>query len=105
MLWSGAKNGELLRLIEGAQFQVFLTNDQNLQAQQNLERRPFAILIMTAVNWPIVRPHVAKIIAAVDSATPGTLATGSVEGAGSTRKTVSYTSFVPVYEIPTARRL
>jgi hypothetical protein len=75
MSWSGVKNGELLLLIEAAKFEVFLSADQNLQAQQNLARRPFAILIMTAVNWPIVRPHVAKIAAAVDSANPGTVAT------------------------------
>ncbi len=35
MGWQGTKNGELIRLA-AAEFDVFLTADQNLQYQQNL---------------------------------------------------------------------
>lgn len=35
--WASKKNGELLRLAE-ADFDVLLTNDQNLEHQQNLNK-------------------------------------------------------------------
>lgn len=75
MEWGGAKNGALLLLIEREGFQMFLTGDKNIQAQQRLEGRPFAVLIVSAINWPVVRPHVHKIAAALDAARPGTIET------------------------------
>jgi len=75
MQWGGIKNGELLMLIEHERFDVFLTGDKNMQDQQRLEDRPFAVLIMSAINWPVVRPHVDKISAALDEARPGTVDT------------------------------
>jgi hypothetical protein len=47
--WSGIKNGQLLKLI-GANFDVFLTIDQNIQFQQNLSNLPFAILFVSVPN-------------------------------------------------------
>jgi len=73
MEWGGVKNGALLMLIERESFQVFLTGDKNMATQQRLEGRPFAVLIMSAINWPVVRPHVHKIAAALDAARPGTV--------------------------------
>ena len=75
MQWGGIKNGELLMLIERERFDVFLTGDKNMQDQQRLEDRPFAVLIMSAINWPVVRPHVDKISSALDEARPGTVDT------------------------------
>ena len=69
----GIKNGALLALIEREGFQVFLTGDKNMETQQRLEDRRFAVLIMSAINWPVVRPNVHKIAAAVDAARPGTV--------------------------------
>jgi len=69
------KNGALLKLIERERFHVFLTGDKNMQHQQRIEGRPFAVLIMSAINWPVVRPHVRKISMALDDARPGTLNT------------------------------
>jgi predicted nuclease of predicted toxin-antitoxin system len=73
MQWGGIKNGELLTLIERERFDVFLTGDKNMQDQQRLEDRPFAVLIMSAINWPVVRPHVHRISVALDDARPGTV--------------------------------
>jgi predicted nuclease of predicted toxin-antitoxin system len=73
MEWGGIKNGALLVLIEREGFQVFLTGDKNMETQQRLEGRPFAVLVMSAINWPVVRPHVHKIAAALDAARPGTV--------------------------------
>jgi hypothetical protein len=69
------KNGALLKLIEREGFQVFLTGDKNTRKQQRLEDRPFAVLIMSAINWPVVRSHCHEISVAIDAARPGTVKT------------------------------
>jgi predicted nuclease of predicted toxin-antitoxin system len=75
MQWGGIRNGALLTLIEREGFDVFLTGDKNMGNQQRLEDRPFAVLLMSAINWPVVRPHVEKISVAIDDARPGTVQT------------------------------
>ncbi len=75
MQWGGIKNGALLKLIEREAFKVFLTGDKNMENQQQLQGRPFAVLVMSAINWPVVRPHVHIIAAAIDEAQPGTVRT------------------------------
>ena len=47
MGWAGTKNGSLLRLVE-QEFDIFLTNDQNLEHQQNLQRFELAIVVLVA---------------------------------------------------------
>ena len=47
--WSGIENGELLRLAE-AEFDVFLTVDQNLKYQQNLASFDIAMILLIARN-------------------------------------------------------
>lgn len=73
MQWGGIKNGALLALIEREGFEVFLTGDKNMENQQRLEGRPFAVLIMSAINWPVVRRHILEISAALDEAQSGTV--------------------------------
>jgi hypothetical protein len=50
--WSGLKNGELLALAE-VEFDVFLTVDQNLIFQQNLQRFNIGIILMVARKQPL----------------------------------------------------
>ena len=45
--WSGTENGELLR-IAAREFDVFLTADQNLEYQQNLQALPLAVIVLIA---------------------------------------------------------
>jgi predicted nuclease of predicted toxin-antitoxin system len=45
--WAGKKNGELLRLAE-VSFDVLLTNDQNMEYQQNLKNFDLAFVVMVA---------------------------------------------------------
>jgi precorrin-2 methylase len=45
--WASSKNGALLRLAE-QEFDVFLTNDQNLEQQQNLKSFDLAIVVLVA---------------------------------------------------------
>ena len=43
MRWGGIKNGELLELIAQERFVVFLTGDKNMENQQRLAGRSFAV--------------------------------------------------------------
>ena len=47
--WSGVKNGKLLALAE-AEFDVFLTVDQNLRYQQNLKSFNIGVILLVARN-------------------------------------------------------
>jgi len=49
MGWAGTKNGALLRLVE-REFDVFLTNDQNLEHQQNLKLFDLAVVVLVALT-------------------------------------------------------
>ncbi len=75
MQWGSIKNGALLALIERERFDVFLTGDKNMDKQQRLEGRPFAVLIMSAINWPVIRSHIHKISDAIEEAQPSTVKT------------------------------
>lgn len=45
--WAGKSNGELIRLA-ARKFDVFITIDRNLVAQQNLARVSFAVIVLMA---------------------------------------------------------
>ncbi len=49
-----------------------VTGDKNIEYQQRLTGRKIAIVSLSAINWPVIKPHVAAIVKAVDKATPGT---------------------------------
>lgn len=49
MGWAGMKNGALLRFAE-ANFDVFVTADQNVQYQQNVSSRVIGVVILVASN-------------------------------------------------------
>lgn len=72
MQWGG-HNGALLDLIARTGFEVFVTGDKNMPYQHHLAGRPFAVVILSAINWPVIRPHVARIAAAVAQAQAGTV--------------------------------
>lgn len=69
----GTKNGKLLDAIEAGGFMAFITNDKRMEREQNLSRRPFAILLLSTNHWPTIEPNVAVIAAALDEAVPGTV--------------------------------
>ena len=71
--WKGTPNGKLLAAVEAAGFEAMVTNDKRLETQQQLLRRPFAIPVLSATNWPVIEPHVEKIAQAVDDCKPGTV--------------------------------
>jgi hypothetical protein len=70
--WSGIKNGKLLELIAG-NYDVFLTIDQNIRHQQNLEGFPFTILFVAVPDNTMesYQPLFGAMLSAVAAATPG----------------------------------
>jgi hypothetical protein len=70
MGWAQLKNGELLKVAE-AEFEIFITTDQNLRYQQNLSGRQLAILVLPTTSWPKIRAHTVELIAAVSELQPG----------------------------------
>ncbi|MBY0503659.1 MAG: hypothetical protein K2X03_07110 [Bryobacteraceae bacterium] len=69
--WDGLRNGELLDAAEKAGFEVFVTPDQNIRYQQNLEGRKIAIVVLSVGRWTLVRPHLLQIAEALNAVTPG----------------------------------
>ncbi len=69
--WDTLSNGELLDEAERAGFDVVLTADKNMRYQQNLTGRRIALIVLSTPQWPILRSHSERIVAAVDAATPG----------------------------------
>lgn len=71
MGWGHLKNGELLKAAEQGGFGIFVTGDQSLAFEQNLSERPFAIVALSANNWPIIKNYVSVILTAINEAQPG----------------------------------
>jgi hypothetical protein len=65
------ENGELLAAAGAAGFEVIVTTDRNLRFQQNLENRKLAIVVLDRGRWTLIKSHIAKVVGAVDAATPG----------------------------------
>ncbi len=72
--WDKLKNGELLNAAEEAGFESLLTTDKNMRYQQNLENRKIAVVVLGLQQWPSLRPHVQRVLEAVNAATPGSYA-------------------------------
>jgi hypothetical protein len=69
--WDKLVNGELLKAAEEAGFEVLLTTDKNMAAQQNLKSRTIAVVVLGNSQWRIVQRHLRKIAAALNTAAPG----------------------------------
>src|SRR4051812_35638587 len=70
--WSGIKNGKLLALAD-TEFDVFLTDDQNLKDQQNLTAFSIAIILLVARNNRLktLLPLMPEVREALDKLTAG----------------------------------
>jgi hypothetical protein len=69
--WAGLKNGELLRTAEENGIEVFITGDQTLYYEQNLSERRIAVIVLSSIDWHILKESLPQIIAAIDNAAPG----------------------------------
>ena len=75
MCWEGLKNGKLLGEAQVAGFDVFLTVDQNIRYQQNLQGHAIAVVVMitngiTVEDLRLLLPAVEETLALVQ---PGQL--------------------------------
>ncbi len=64
--WGELRNGNLLTATENADFDVFITADQNLGYQQHLQGRRLAILLLPTNSWPLLRKMTDAIAQAVN---------------------------------------
>jgi len=69
--WEMISNGALLKLAEGAGFDLLLTTDKNVRYQQNLSDRKIALVVLGRSPWWLVRRRLNEIVAAVNNAAPG----------------------------------
>ncbi len=72
--WASKQNGELLKLAE-QDFDVLLTNDQNMEQQQNIESFNLAFVVLVAPTNDIadllpLMPSVNRILKSIE---PGTI--------------------------------
>jgi predicted nuclease of predicted toxin-antitoxin system len=72
--WGELENGDLLNEAEASGFEVLVTTDKNLSYQQNLAGRKIAVVVLGQGRWTLIKPHVTQVVAAVNAATPGSLA-------------------------------
>jgi hypothetical protein len=71
MGWAGLQNGELLAIAEENGIEVLVTGDLTLQYEQNLTGRRLAIVALSVIQLPIIKANIAKVVAAIDNAVPG----------------------------------
>ena len=69
--WEEFANGELIDAAEQAGFDVLVTTDKNIHYQQNLKARTIALVVLEHSQWPMVKLVAEQIVAAVNSARPG----------------------------------
>ena len=67
--WSGIRNGDLLQRAEG-EFDLFITSDQNIRYQQNLEGRSIAILELSTNDLHRIQAAASLIADAIATIQP-----------------------------------
>jgi predicted nuclease of predicted toxin-antitoxin system len=72
--WSDLDDGPLLNAAE-AEYDAFVTADQNLQYQQNLRGRRLRIVVLRAprTSLPVLAPLASTVLTALAEMTPGEL--------------------------------
>jgi hypothetical protein len=71
--WTGVANGKLLRLIEAAEFDVFVTADRNLEYQQTLSNRAFGTVVLFPERLKLdhLRPLIPELVRAIQMVSAG----------------------------------
>lgn len=72
MGWAGTTNGRLLDATEAAGFQLMITADRNVRAQQRLAGRKIALIVISTNHWNTIRDNAAAVISACSGAGEGT---------------------------------
>lgn len=71
--WTGILNGELLRRVEAAEIDVFMTADRKMEYQQRLAGRGFGVIVLAAGGTKLedLKSMADAIRDAVGRVTPG----------------------------------
>ena len=71
--WNGISNGELLRLMLKNDFDALITFDKNLQHQQNFNKYPISVIVLTAKSnqYKYLQPLVDSIKSVIDNLSIG----------------------------------
>ena len=71
--WASRRNGDLLRLMLGAGFTVFVTMDRNLSYQQNVAAAGVAVVVLRARTNRLhdLLPLMPRVYEAIRGAIPG----------------------------------
>jgi hypothetical protein len=72
--WDSLRNGELLKVAELAQFDVFVTADQSLRYQQDLRARQIAVIELPTNRLALLPAIVPALEQAIGAATRGSYA-------------------------------
>ncbi len=74
--FDGIKNGELLKRIEVAGFDAFITIDKNLPSEQRIHRLPFGIVVLRTKTNRLqdIRPLARKVLDALKTLKRGRVA-------------------------------
>jgi hypothetical protein len=62
----------LLDAAETAGFELLVTTDKNFSHQQNLQSRRIAIVVIGNAQWPTLKPHIQRLVDAINAAKPET---------------------------------
>ena len=68
--WDQITNGDLIAQAETL-FDAFVSTDQNLKYQQNLENRKIAILVLPTTSWRKLEQNAASVMHALDTLKAG----------------------------------
>jgi hypothetical protein len=68
--WAELRNGKLLEAAEDNGFDVLLTGDKTLAAENEMRGRKIGMVAMSANNWKIVRDYVPAISEALHKCKP-----------------------------------
>lgn len=76
--WNGIRNGDLPRLMLETEFEVLITFDKNLRHQQNFDRYPLCVIVLTAISnqYKHLEPLVGQIKPQLENPTPGVITIG-----------------------------
>jgi predicted nuclease of predicted toxin-antitoxin system len=69
--WKQMKNGDLLALAEDRGFDVLITSDKNIYAQQNLRGRKLSIVVLPTNRRSDVMQRASDIVETLEMIEPG----------------------------------
>ena len=75
MSWQRHQNGDLIAAAEDGGFDTFLTADQSIPYQVNMQRRNIAIVVITSNHGPSVIAQAQAISDAIHDTEPGRIST------------------------------